>query len=171
MVECVCYAMQCPSCAFIYACVLMLLEPSCFVRLSGQASRQDDWCSRPFGKGQIKPNANTHAVSAWPGPDQKTPAVPLLHPQRERHQLLGTPTQGRAHACPHAWVASWSSHMWACPPPCSVLPVCPAPKLHAMKKKKKNPSMENARLSFPAAVRLKTWLQEDIRNGGASNMA
>lgn len=64
----------------LYICVrshaVMLLEPSCFVLLSGQASRQDDWCSRPFGKGQIKPNANTHAVSAWPGPEDPCSSPP-----------------------------------------------------------------------------------------------
>jgi hypothetical protein len=170
-----CYAMQCPPCAFIYACVLMLLEPSCFVLLSGQASRQDDCCSRPFGKGQIKPNANTHAVSAWPGPEDPCPAVPLLHPQRERHQLLGTPTQGRAHACPHRRTLGWPHGPATCGRARPLALSCRS-ALHQSctqrkKKKKKNPSMENARLSFPAAVRLKTWLQEDIRNGGASNMA
>jgi hypothetical protein len=164
--------MQCPPCAFIYACVLMLLEPSCFVLLSGQASRQDDWCSRPFGKGQIKPNANTHAVSAWPGPEDPCSSPPAS-PARATPAFGNTDT-GQSACMPARLGGLMVQPHVGVPAP---LPVCPAPKLHAMKakkkkgKKEKNPSMENARLSFPAAVRLKTWLQEDIRNGGASNMA
>lgn len=148
-----------PMC--LYICVrshaVMLLEPSCFVLLSGQASRQDDWCSRPFGKGQIKPNANTHAVSAWPGPEDPCSSPPAS-PARATPAFGNTDT-GQSACMPARLGGLMVQPHVGVPAPllCPAGLPCTKAARNESKKKKKNPSMENDRLSFPAAVRLKTW--------------